>query len=186
MGLNVYSHAMARGMKEIVKRHAEMILKNRRIAAAAVEGIRYFFDFDSAVQLPMWGYPTRGAYYRDASSVDAVLAVRVPLFAINAEDDPISHYEALPFEEFQNNPYTVLCTTSCGGHIGWFESGEQRWFTKPVVSFLKALHDDIDWAKDFTFASQVPNPANSFEYNPVRRRMQPATSVYFPGQAEPI
>jgi hypothetical protein len=31
-----------------------------------------------------------GAYYRDASSVDSLLAVRVPLFAINAEDDPVS------------------------------------------------------------------------------------------------
>jgi predicted alpha/beta-fold hydrolase len=32
-----------------------------------------------------------GAYYRDASSVDALLAVRIPLFAINAEDDPASN-----------------------------------------------------------------------------------------------
>lgn len=88
--------------------HADMVLRNRSIAATAVEKIRYFFDFDmyaynhidhhvaiteltfkSAVQLPMWGYPTKGTYYRDASSVDAVLAVRVPLFALNAEDDPV-------------------------------------------------------------------------------------------------
>ncbi|EOD44132.1 putative alpha beta fold family protein [Neofusicoccum parvum UCRNP2] len=46
VGLNVYSHAMANGMKEIVQRHAEMILRNRKIAAAAVKKIRYFFDFD--------------------------------------------------------------------------------------------------------------------------------------------
>jgi predicted alpha/beta-fold hydrolase len=37
----------------------------------------------------MWGYPTVGAYYRDASSVDSLLAIRVPFFAINAEDDPV-------------------------------------------------------------------------------------------------
>ncbi|KAL1615816.1 hypothetical protein SLS56_011682 [Neofusicoccum ribis] len=180
---------MANGMKEIVQRHAEMILRNRKIAAAAVKKIRYFFDFD-----------------RDASSVDAVLAVRVPLFALNAEDDPvrrpytvsvlladkivkISHYEALPYEEFQNNPYTVLCTTSCGGHLGWYESGDQRWFAKPevqVIAFLKALHHDIDWSKDFTSALHVPEPTKSFEYNPIRRRMQPAAAVYFPGQADPI
>ena len=36
-----------------------------------------------------WGYPTEGAYYRDASSVDSLLAVRIPLFAIHAEDDPV-------------------------------------------------------------------------------------------------
>ncbi|EUC45259.1 hypothetical protein COCMIDRAFT_5560 [Bipolaris oryzae ATCC 44560] len=132
MGLNIYSHALGNGMKQIFQQHAQMVLRNSRIAAAAVEKIRYSFDFDIAVQLPMWGYPTTGTYYRDASSVDAVLAVKVPLFALNAEDDPISHHEALPFEEFRNNPYTVLCTTSSGGHLGWYESEEQRWFAKPV------------------------------------------------------
>ena len=45
---------------------------------------------DREVQAPTWGYPTEGAYYRDASSCDSVLAVRIPLFAINAKDDPVS------------------------------------------------------------------------------------------------
>lgn len=44
------------------------------------------------VQCPSWGYPTEGAYYRDASSVDSLLAIRVPFLAINAEDDPVSTY----------------------------------------------------------------------------------------------
>lgn len=42
------------------------------------------------VQGPTWGYPTEGAYYRDASCADSVLAVRIPLFAIHAEDDPVN------------------------------------------------------------------------------------------------
>ena len=41
------------------------------------------------VQGPCWGYPTEGAYYRDASSTDALLAVRIPLFALHAKDDPV-------------------------------------------------------------------------------------------------
>lgn len=45
---------------------------------------------DRVVQGPTWGYPTEGAYYRDASCCDSLLAVRIPLFAINAEDDPVS------------------------------------------------------------------------------------------------
>jgi predicted alpha/beta-fold hydrolase len=47
-------------------------------------------DQCSAVQAPTWGYPTHGAYYRDAASVDAVLAIRIPFLAINAKDDPVS------------------------------------------------------------------------------------------------
>lgn len=37
-----------------------------------------------------WGYPTESAYYRDASSSDSVLAIRVPYFAIQSADDPVS------------------------------------------------------------------------------------------------
>jgi len=42
------------------------------------------------IQGPTWGYPTEGAYYRDAASTDSLLAVKIPFFAINAEDDPVS------------------------------------------------------------------------------------------------
>ena len=42
------------------------------------------------IQAPTWGYPTEGAYYRDAQSVDAVMAIKIPYLAINAEDDPVS------------------------------------------------------------------------------------------------
>jgi predicted alpha/beta-fold hydrolase len=49
------------------------------------------------VQAPTWGYPTQGAYYRDAASVDAVLAIRIPFLAINAEDDPVSPFALFKF-----------------------------------------------------------------------------------------
>ena len=44
----------------------------------------------------------------------------------------IAHREAIPWLEFQKNPYTVLCTTTLGGHLSWFETGGTRWFAKPV------------------------------------------------------
>jgi len=40
--------------------------------------------------------------------------------------------EALPYQEITQNPYAVLCTTSLGGHLSWFETGGGRWFVKPV------------------------------------------------------
>lgn len=77
------------------------------------------------------------------------MAVKIPLFAIHAEDDPVCEpaeimprlyaknpqiavKEAIPFREFRQNPFAVLCTTSLGGHLSWFESGGGRWFAKPV------------------------------------------------------
>lgn len=51
----------------------------------------------------------------------------------NTPDDlQISVKEALPYLEIEQNPYGVMCTTTWGGHLSWFESGGSRWFTKPV------------------------------------------------------
>lgn len=47
----------------------------------------------------------------------------------------IAVLEALPLQEFAQNPYAVLCTTSLGGHLSWFENGGGRWFAKPVLEY---------------------------------------------------
>lgn len=49
-----------------------------------------------------------------------------------ADAPQIAVKEAIPFEEFKSNPFAVLCTTSLGGHLSWFETGGGRWFSKPV------------------------------------------------------
>ena len=70
--------------------HVAEIAKNPRVDVDKVRQVKYLHEFDRVLQGPTWGYPTEGAYYRDASSSDSLLAVRIPLFAINAEDDPVS------------------------------------------------------------------------------------------------
>lgn len=37
-----------------------------------------------------------------------------------------------PYEEVKHNGYVVLCSTSMGGHLGWFQPGGERWFSKAV------------------------------------------------------
>jgi predicted alpha/beta-fold hydrolase len=89
LGLEVYSKTMGGNMKNLFMIHADEICKNPKIDRDAIMKVRYLHEFDRMVQGPTWGYPTEGAYYRDASSVDALLAVKIPLFAINATDDPV-------------------------------------------------------------------------------------------------
>ncbi|GAB7354861.1 hypothetical protein MBLNU459_g5236t1 [Dothideomycetes sp. NU459] len=144
LGLNVYSKAMGKNMKKLFERHAEQVLKSGNIDPERVRAIKYLHEFDREIQCPTWGYATEGAYYRDASSADSVLAVRIPTFAIHAEDDPIAVDEAVPYEEIKQNPYVVMCSTSLGGHLGSFEIGGGRWFAKPAVSFLQSMARDID------------------------------------------
>lgn len=89
LGLEIYCRTMGKNMMGLFDRHREQILKNTEIDLDAVLKSRYLFEFDRQIQCPTWGYPTEGAYYRDAQSVDALLAVRIPFLGINAEDDPV-------------------------------------------------------------------------------------------------
>jgi uncharacterized protein len=132
LGLNVYSRAMGSNMKKLFEAHVEQISKNPQIDVEKVMRVKYLHDFDRDVQGPTWGYPTEGAYYRDASSSDSLLAIRIPFYALHARDDPIAVDEALPRNEFGQTAFGVLCTTSMGGHLSWFEFGGGRWFARVV------------------------------------------------------
>ncbi|PGH32138.1 hypothetical protein GX50_05099 [[Emmonsia] crescens] len=144
LGLEVYSKTMGSNMKKLFELHVDEISKHPRINVERVRNIKYLHEFDRELQGPVWGYPTETAYYRDASSVDSIFAIKIPFFAIQAEDDPISVNEALPYNEIKQTPYGVMCTTSWGGHLSWFEYGGTRWFTKPITTFLTKMATEID------------------------------------------
>jgi len=134
-------------MHKLFETHKDQILQNKSLDLDRIRKTRYLHEFDREIQCPTWGYPTEGAYYRDASSVDSLLAVRVPLLAIHAEDDPISANEAVPYQEIKQNPYVVMCATSGGGHLGWYEWGGGRWHARAIVPFLNAMANEIDFDK---------------------------------------
>jgi predicted alpha/beta-fold hydrolase len=80
---------MGGNMKRLINLHAEEVAKNPRINLERMNSMKYLHEFDREIQGPSWGYPTETAYYRDASSCDSILAARIPVFAINASDDPV-------------------------------------------------------------------------------------------------
>ncbi len=177
LGREVYSKTMCDSMKRLFESHFDKITQNPRVDVDSVRSCRYLHEFDRTIQGPTWGYPTEGAYYRDASSCDSILAIRVPLLAIHAEDDPIAVGEAIPIEEFKQNPMTVLVTTSLGGHLSWFETDGGRWFAKPIFNFLTRIAKEIDFDKlkgEPCSLGTVPDSHKSgaAEFVPMRRKLQ--------------
>ena len=176
VGLNVYSAAMGSSMKKLFERHVNEISKNPGIDVEKVRSCKYLFEFDRYVQCPSWGYPTEDAYYRDASSSDSILAVKIPLFAIHAEDDPIAVDEAVPREEIKRNPNVVLCSTSLGGHLSHFEIGGERWFARVATAFLQKIANDLDWnavsnARSERSGEDVHANGKTPIFEPVRRKL---------------
>ncbi|KAF4120469.1 uncharacterized protein GMORB2_2907 [Geosmithia morbida] len=170
----VYLRVMGTGMKKLIASHREDLEKHEtRLDFDALEKVTYLHEFDRLIQVPCWGYPTEYAYYRDASSSDAITSIRIPFLAISATDDPIAVKEAIPFEEFEQNPNTVLLTTSLGGHLCWFEYGGTRWYTRPVDNFLNHMAFETDLAG--LDPSEEPtvsgNEARRTQFDPMRRKM---------------
>lgn len=130
---------MGKSMRALFDLHAEQVTLNKAITTDKMHSIKYLHEFDREFQCATWGYPTEGAYYRDATSADSVFAIRIPTMCLHAKDDPIACDEAVPYEEIKQTPYVVMCATSGGGHLSWFEFGGERWHSKPVSCFLEFL-----------------------------------------------
>ncbi|KAF2085764.1 AB-hydrolase YheT [Saccharata proteae CBS 121410] len=144
IGMNVYQKFMGTNMKKLFERHVDQAQKIPGLDVEKIRNIKYLYEFDRHLQCPAWGYPTENTYYRDASSHESMLNIKIPFLAINAEDDPISVKEAIPYEEFKHNPNAILCATSMGGHLSWFQTNGERWFAKAAVAFLAKFASDVD------------------------------------------
>ncbi|KAL3957554.1 hypothetical protein ACCO45_008132 [Purpureocillium lilacinum] len=174
VGREIYLRVMGTAMKQLISGHKTEIETFTDLDLAAVEKVTYLHEFDREVQyMPNLGYPTEYAYYRDASSTDAVLGIRIPFIALNATDDPIAVNEALPYEEFRQNPSTILITTSLGGHLCWFENGGSRWHPRPIGNFLNhmAFNVDLDSVKPLQDARTTDKASRGADYDPMRRKL---------------
>lgn len=48
--------------------------------------------------------------------------MEIPLFFIQALNDPIAVADAIPYHAIKENGNCLLLTTELGGHIGWIDS----------------------------------------------------------------
>lgn len=81
--------------------------------------------------------------------------------------------EALPYEEFRQNPDTVLLTTSLGGHLCWYETGGGRWHTRVVANFFNelAFRSDLDSLNPVLDMPTIPGRPRGAVYDPMKRKL---------------
>ncbi|KAI5820555.1 medium-chain fatty acid ethyl ester synthase/esterase 1 [Pyronema omphalodes] len=143
IGKEVYSKVMGANLRRLFEANLDMLKDDPRIDAEKILAGTYLLEFDRDLTAKVFGYKTVGAYYRDASSVDNLLKVKVPTLVLHAEDDPIAPGEVIPYDEVKANPYVFMATTQTGGHLSWFEWGGGRWFAKPISAFLDKFAKEV-------------------------------------------
>ena len=59
--------------------------------------------------------------FRHTKIIGKINQIKVPVLAVNAEDDPFSPGETLPHDEAKQSDSFALLSTTYGGHIGFLE-----------------------------------------------------------------
>ncbi|OBZ76921.1 hypothetical protein A0H81_03461 [Grifola frondosa] len=150
----VYSRALA---QNLVTTHSGALARNAAFAQVMPTILSLkspsLLEFDAlytsqhASHVAPFPFPNVREYYSWASSHNVFTDVRVPLLAINADDDPI--VRDLPLDVGRSG-LVVLAITRGGGHLGWstcrkrWWSGDHpRWVRKPMLEWLRAVGEDL-------------------------------------------
>lgn len=164
LGNAIYSPTMCKNLLALLNNHYEGSLK-------LDDGVDHYKknpeeynlvslkDFDEQFTSRLFGLNCADEYYRYASPSTRILKVRTPMILLNAADDPISSIKSIPATEIGLNPYTMLITTTVGGHIGWFDYKGQRWNSAPSASLFKEL--DKNWRIDESSVAEEDLPVNN-------------------------
>lgn len=147
IGNYVYSPKMCSNLIGLLDEHYEGNLRHNPVVEAYKKnpdkfGLKHLKDFDDNFTSKLFGFNNANEYYRLASPIQRLLRVRVPLAIVSSIDDPIIGWRTLPVGEVKLNPYTMLITTSIGGHLGWFDNQGGRWYAEPLSKLFKELDDN--------------------------------------------
>ncbi|XP_040577679.1 phospholipase ABHD3 [Lepeophtheirus salmonis] len=78
-------------------------------------------EFDSSFTIHQFGYNDVSEYYQDASLIGKLKNIRIPVLAINSNDDPFQPGKTIPCGEAVETDNIGILTTEYGGHIGFLE-----------------------------------------------------------------
>lgn len=84
-----------------------------------VRRISIWRDFDTYFSAPINGYRDADDFYAQASAVNFMPGITVPVLVLNAQNDPMLSPECSPLQLAQQHPYIYLETPLSGGHVGF-------------------------------------------------------------------
>jgi len=121
------------------------------------ENAKSIREIDEAITAPCFGFDSVDDYYAFSSPDNRIADTKLPLFILNAADDPIArwgpnhHPDSIFLRRLKSvassNPNLVFAVTRHGGHLGWCPghpyatTDASHWVQDTALDFLdKALH----------------------------------------------
>ncbi|XP_063220007.1 phospholipase ABHD3 isoform X2 [Bacillus rossius redtenbacheri] len=103
-------------------------------------------EFDSKFTVKQFGFKDVQDYYQHATLHTKLHLIHVPLFCLNAADDPFQPIEAIPIEEANLSENVAIMVTARGGHIGFLEGFfplySDQYISKVFSQFFRAVWEE--------------------------------------------
>jgi uncharacterized protein len=125
------------------------LFMNLDLEPHVLNSVKSTIDLDK-ISIKFSGHSTVEEFYKDHSCVNFLDKIRVPLICLNSLDDPISHFQSIPFDVSKLNKNIVLAVTEKGGHLGFSEGifpfFNTSWSERVSIHFLKSVQNkNIDF-----------------------------------------
>ena len=131
----------------ILLKHLENWWRARPDAArpSGTQKPRTLWQFDDWFTAPAIGYHDALDYYRHASAVPFIPAIRVPTTIITSRDDPFVPFEMFAADRIAYPDCVRLLATDRGGHVGFVSrtgaDPDNRWLDWRVVEIIDSRLD---------------------------------------------
>jgi predicted alpha/beta-fold hydrolase len=142
-----YDKVFTSRRKAMIMKHKHLYEKLEGLDLEKLMRARSSREFDSHLTRLLVGAETVEDLYESLSCIDGLPKIAIPVFLLNALDDPISCHTAIPYMEIESNPNLMLVTTARGGHVAWVEGWlpfGATWMENTCIqylnSFLKVTH----------------------------------------------
>lgn len=111
-----------------------------QVNCEGIEDIKTFTEWDSRFTAPLHGYKDAGDYYSKCSAVGFLKSATIPVFLLNAQNDPFLAAECFPSESAKHSSNFYLEASPRGGHVGFaLKSLNGPYYSEQrIVQFFKS------------------------------------------------
>ncbi|MCP1386163.1 YheT family hydrolase [Runella salmonicolor] len=127
-----------RFMKKLTKKiAAKSELYPGKLDMSRLKNVKVWKDFDDFFSAPVNGYRDADDFYEQASAVNFIKEVRIPVLICNAQNDPILNADCAPKALAEKHPFIFVETPKTGGHVGFLvKNDEFAWSERRALDFL--------------------------------------------------
>lgn len=127
-----------RFMQKLTKKiTAKSALYPGKLDMERLKNVKVWKDFDDFFSAPVNGYRDADDFYEQASAVNFIKEVHIPVLICNAQNDPILNDDCAPKALAEKHPYLFVETPKTGGHVGFMvKNDEFTWSERRALDFL--------------------------------------------------